>query len=437
MIRTTKQEGAKTPVSPSEIAARCHEIQTGLGLTEVPDFDNLRAVGMAVRLALHIRGLAPIAYDTLRLVATHFLSIPSVAVQRIVELLADVEFVKLQTSGKTIKAVIPNIPYYEGLYDTLGQFATTTGFNESEELSIDVLCRLSKAPEKVDALRSQLGAETKLLDRAFVLGKQGAYLRVHRSRGRDIALSPTYFSENADIYADSVAGAGAKHVQKLLAAIRSSQGVPLSVVQKRKEIAGINLSDDDLNLLMRLAQDGAVKPPSIDTQHAGQQFFLFTPTPSGAAMAPTKRDIYERAMAIVAAIRQGQYLPKAYAIRSAGAVLYTLRNNLKLGKATTEAAQQYKKLVHLRIARLQDVGNGFSELQIIDTPENREALDIAYALVDAGVASGTEVDQAARDALQQEQTYVESLVASGQLQQRKTVHLSDAQQLELQYLFMK
>jgi hypothetical protein len=154
-------------------------------------------------------------------------------------------------------------------------------------------------------------------------------------------------------------------------------------------------------------------------------------------MAPTKRDIYERAMAIVAAIRQGQYLPKAYAIRSPGAVLYTLRNNLKLGRATTEAAQQYKKLVHLRIARLQDVGNGFSELQIIDTPENKEALDIAYALVDAGVASGTEVDQAARDALQQEQTYVESLVASGQLQQRKSVQLSEAQQLELQYLFMK
>jgi len=373
----------------------------------------------------------------MRLVATHFLGIPSVAVKSILELLAEVEFVKLQTEGKTIKAVVPNVPYYETLYDTLGTYATGFGFNEAEELSIELLCRLSRAPEKVDTLRSQLGADQKLLSRAFDVGKQGAYLRVHRSRGRDIALSPTYFSENADIYADMVAGVGSKQVQKLMKALRALQGVPLSIVQKNKEIAGIKLTDEELNLLLRLAQDGAVKPPSIRTKHSGEQFFLFTPTPAGAALAPTKRDIYERAMAIVAAVRQGQFLPKRFAIRSPGAVLYTLKSNLKLGKATTEATQQYRKLVHLRVARLVDVGNGFSELQIIDTPENREALEMAYGLVNAGVASGAEVDQAARDALQQEHTFIESLVSSGELQRRHNVSLTQAQQLEIEYLFLK
>lgn len=51
---------ADTP-SAAEVAARCHEIQTGLGLNEVPEFDNLRAVGMGVRLALHIRGLPSVS----------------------------------------------------------------------------------------------------------------------------------------------------------------------------------------------------------------------------------------------------------------------------------------------------------------------------------------------------------------------------------------
>ncbi len=216
------------------------------------------------------------------------------------------------TEGKTVKAVVPNIPYYETLYEKLGDYAVDGGFNEAEQLSIELLCRLSKAPEKVDTLITTVGAERKLLVRAVEVGKQGAYFRVHRSRGRDIALSPTYFSENAEIYADMVAGVGAKQVQKLLTALRGAQGMPLSIVQKNKEIAGVKLADDELNFLLRLAQDGAVKPPSIKTEHAGENFFLFTPTPGGGALAPTKRDIYEKAMAIVAAVRQGQFLPARY-----------------------------------------------------------------------------------------------------------------------------
>jgi hypothetical protein len=110
---------------------------------------------------------------------------------------------------------------------------------------------------------------------------------------------------------------------------------------------------------------------------------------------------------------------------------------LKLSRATTEATQQYKKLVHLRVAQLHPVGQGFSELRIIETPENKEALTIALALVDASVPAGLEVDEAAKQALQQDQSYVESLVASGELKRRTTVTLSAEQQLELENLFLK
>ena len=425
------------PIKPSEIAARCHEIQTGLGMVEVPEFENLRMVGMAVRVALHIRGLPNTNYDTLRLVSTHLLGIPAVALRPILELLADVEFVKLQTDGKTIRTVLPQVPYYETLYDALGGYAVRNGFNEAEELSIKLLCRLSKSPENIDSLSNQVGAERRLIDRAFDIGKQGAYFRMHRSRGRNIALSPTYFSENAEIYADMVAGGGAIQVKRVLSAIKSLQGVPLSIVQKTKEVAGVKLSDDEINLLIRLAQDGAVKPPSISTAHSGEQFFLFTPTPSGAVLAPTKRDIYERAMAIVAAVRQGQFLPQQYAIRYPAALINKLRTSMKLGRATTEATHQYQKLVQYRVARLVNVGGGFSELQIIDTEENREALEIAYNLVAAGVSTGTEVDESARKALQQEHSFVESLVAAGNLQRRFNITVTAEQQLEIENLFLK
>ena len=430
-----KTEKSKT--TNTELAARCHEIQTGLGTTEVPEFDHLIIVGMAIRLALHIRGLAPIQFEVLKLVGYHYLGISQHAIRSVVELLADVEFVKLGTEGKTIKTVVSNVPYYEDLYETLGNYALDIGLNEAEQLSVELVHRLSRSPEKLDTLRTALGVENKVFMRAIEVGKEGSYLRSVRARGRDILLTPNYFSENPEVYADAVAGGGAPQIKKILGALKGAQGYPLSLVEDGKGIGQIKLTDDEIGLLLRLAQDGAVKPPSITTPHAGENFFLFTPTPSGAALAPSKREIYERAMAIVAAVRQGQFLPKKFAIREPGAVLYKLRCDLKLGKATTEAAQQYKNLVHLRVAQLLDVGNGYKQLQIIDTTENREALDIAYELVNAGAAQGIEVDEDARRALQQDQTYIESLISSGKLQKTKKVPITAEQQQELDLIFLK
>ncbi len=67
---------------------------------------------------------------------------------------------------------------------------------------------------------------------------------------------------------------GSTQVQKVLKLVRSSQGVPLSVIEKTKELAGVQLTDEELNLLVRLAHDGAVKPPSLTTSHAGEQFLV-------------------------------------------------------------------------------------------------------------------------------------------------------------------
>lgn len=426
-----------TKNTPSDTAARCHEIQVGLGSTNVPDFENLITTGMAVRLALHLRGLPQVPYDVVRLVAIHYLEIPNVAVRSIVELLGEIEFVRIISEGSTFKAIVPDVPYYDDLYCSLGEVAASNGFNETEALSIEIVRRLAEAPENVDSLRNSLGAETKLFDRALQIGDEGGYVFTRRRRGRDIAISPAYFSENGDIYADLAAAGNTPRIKHLLTAVRAAQGIPLSLIVKNRKIGEVELSDQDVQMLIRLAQDGAVKPPAIKTTYAGENQFIFTPTPGSAALSPTKRDIYEKAMAVVAAIRQGQFLPNRYAIRSPGAVLYTLKNNLRLGKATTEATQQYQNLVRLRVAQLIPIGNGFAELRIIDTEENREAVNMAYALVSNGEAKGTEVDDDARKALQQNHSYVESIVASGALRKNKQIDLTEEQQLEFEQLLHK
>jgi hypothetical protein len=91
----------------------------------------------------------------------------------------------------------------------------------------------------------------------------------------------------------------------------------------------------------------------------------------------------------------------------------------------------------LRIATLADAGNGFKQLQIIDTEENKEALDIAYKLVDSGAAKGLEVDEDARKAIQEDQSFVESLVSTGKLRRTKKVALNEGQQQELDLIFLR
>ena len=207
-------------VSLSDIAARCHEIQTGLQQHEVPELEQIVLVGMAVRLALHIRGLPAIPFETMKLVALHFLQIPSVAIRKVIELLEEIEFVRLKRSGKTISTILPDVPYYEDLYLTLGNYTNDVTFSELEQLSIELVQRLSSSPHKLDTIRNDLGAESKLFDRVLELGMEGSYIRRLRARGKDIIFTPTHFSENSEMLADIVASGNAMQLQKLLEAIR-------------------------------------------------------------------------------------------------------------------------------------------------------------------------------------------------------------------------
>jgi hypothetical protein len=421
----------------SILAARCHEIQLSLGTTEVTEFEALTEIGMAVRLALHIRGLPDVDFQVLKQVSQYFLNIPLLAVERIVKLLAEAEMVQISTEGNTIKKVIPTVPYYDDLYDRMGEYATTQRkFNEAEQLATYLVDRLSESPEIVDSLKQRCGAESKLFDRNLKIGLEGSYLVSERYRGKSIVFTPTYFSENGEVFADAVACQGSGSVRKLLNAIKSYQGYPLSIIEAKKNIGEIEITDGQIALLKRLSQDAAIKPPSIETSHAGINYFLFTPTPYSNSLGPKKREIYEKAMAVVAAIRQGELLPRRYAIRSPRAVIYKLRYDLKLGKATTEFAEQYRNLVHLRVGRLISIGGRYYHFEIIDTPENNEALEIAYDLIYMGEAGGMEIDDDARFALQQDQKYVESIISSNDLRRRESVKLSHQEQLNLEALFV-
>ena len=128
-------------------------------------------------------------------------------------------------------------------------------------------------------------------------------------------------------------------------------------------------------------------------------------------------------------------MPNRFRIRSPGAVIYTLKTELQL-KPTSDYAEQYQNLVHMRIARLAQLPNGFRQLQIIDTPENREALSIAQDIIQ-GAQDVTQVDAEAATAMTGSQEYIESIISSKQLRERGTVKLADEQKFEIEQLILE
>lgn len=417
--------------------ARCHEIQLAIRDKEVIKFEKIPEIGMAVQLALHIRGLPIIEYQLLKMVATSLIGIPRLAVDRIVFLLAEIGFVKIHSEGKSIKAVLPSVPYFEDLYDGIGEYyENQSNPDEFEKLSLIIVDSLAGSPFNIDSLADKLGADRKDFDQSIEIGERGNYIYSRRCRSKKILLNPTYFSENADIFADHVAKAGAKTVQKTLHLLEKAQGWPLSLILKRKEIAGHSLSDDETSLIKRLAQDGMVKPPSIITSYSGDNSFIFTPTPNFVNISPFKREQYERALAIVSAIRQGELLPNKYRIRSPGAVLYKLKTELKLSP-TSDYAEQYQNLQHLRIAKLVKLHNGYNQLEIIDTPENRESLKIAYQLVQGDKIPELVVDNDVMKAMAGTRDYVESLVSSKLMREKENISLTEETENELTQLLLE
>lgn len=356
-----------------ETAEFAFDLHAGLSSLKVTEFDQLQVVGMAATLAIHIKGLGEIEYEVLRKVSDHFLSIPSYALRAVLDVLAEIEFVRLFTSGKTIEKIAPNIPLFENVYEGLGDYVEQeVKLNEHEQTTVAILSSLYDAPRNKDSLRAKLGAEKSIFDRCIVLGSESGIVAEHVARGKRILISPFYFADNLNGLADVVAAAGTPALQSTLSKVKANQGWPLSLVAANNEIGGVKLSVTEAQLVQKLAAEGIVKPPTIKFGIKTESF-LFTPKPGSTRLNAANREVYERAMALISAVRKGQLLANSYPIRSPVRILEALRDSGHL-RSNSEAHEQYQNLVVLRVAHLKQTSPGMWQLHLNRTPENEAAL---------------------------------------------------------------
>ncbi len=416
-------------------AELAHDLQLGIARTSIPDFQHLPFIGMASILAIHIRGLGEINYGILRQVADHFFDIPAMVLDQPLKILQELGYVTLITEGKSIKTVIPSVPHFDSIYSRLGEYLSIQTLTEHEQLSLSILDELSSKPEKRDTLFRKLGADTHVFSRCETIVTQGGLLISKRSRGQTILVSPAYFADNLDSLADLAASGQATRIEKILKLIGTSQGWPLSLIEKQAELSGTHLSPDELRILRGLVSDGVLKPPSIERPNKKAEHFIFTPKPGKIRLNATNREIYERAMGLVAAVRKGQLLPEQYRIRSPEAILSALRDRKKIG-ANSEAAHQYRNLVSLRIGRLKEMSGGRYQFVLIETPENLKAVDEALSLIRYGGTTQGGIQSDALIALTQDEKYIQSIASSSKFREIGKSELKPDEEAEIDKLLL-
>ena len=71
------------------------------------------------------------------------MSIPSYALKPVLEVLAEIEFIRIFKSGKTISKITPNIPLFDNVYQALGDYINNEiKLNEHEEATVSILSAL-------------------------------------------------------------------------------------------------------------------------------------------------------------------------------------------------------------------------------------------------------------------------------------------------------
>lgn len=358
-------------------AIRSQDIQTGLQSYEISQFEKLILGGMASRLALHLRGRGPVAYENLKEIAFILFGVPKLSFDSVMNLLQEVKFVRV--IGKK-EQVIPDIPYFDDMYSYVGEYIVQEGLNQFEEHSIELLNIASSGPISREFLLKELDVKQTQLDKLVNAGEHGTYIQSFETEeSGQLYISPLYFSENPTELAKLVGKNGTDTARRVIELLRENPGWPLSLAQKNMRINTSIINDEELQFLESLILKKVIQPPSIETAHS-KEIFLFTPNIGNERIPIIEKDIYERAMAIISSIRHGQYFAR-YNIKYPRAIINALKRDGWL-RATTSAKDQYRALAVMKVCKLVNTNGNYHEVHLIKSPENYKAIDLALEIID-------------------------------------------------------
>ncbi|MBI5738841.1 MAG: hypothetical protein HY997_23515 [Mycolicibacterium neoaurum] len=380
-------------MKPFEEGLRCQDVHAGLRNVDplsgalAPLMDT-RLIGMAATLASLIRGQDVIAdASALQAVAAEQLDVDLYAFDTVVGLLEELGYVDGVVRKKAkIERFTESVPFYSDLYAELGSAWRARGPSQLEEQVVAVVHRLAIAPAPLDDLVDELGLDTSDVPQLLDLGVSSHLLKRIRTPDGELIYSPFYAFENPKALDELVATYGNERLAEEFTLLHSYQGLPVDSATTP--------------MLADAVARGFLMAPSVERPGGVLQPFATLPYVLSQDLLTVKKPILEKALAVIACLRCGQHFG-GYNNLAPDALTHAINKLLDPNRGFLLPHESHRRqygLMHRAglIAFDADLrpGGRWVTPRFIDTPDNREALQIARDLL----AHGEPIDDRLGDA---------------------------------------
>jgi hypothetical protein len=373
-------------VKPRDIAIRSQDIQTGLqgvdlGGPAAGMLDHTRLVGMAARLAIHLRGVDVVSDENRLKALAARLGVDSLLLDSVLNILEDLEFVKTERRSGRVTKLVERFPYYSDIYEALGSVWVLRGPTDAEQATVSILNDLSLAPRILPDIERAYPLGSGDLTVVREVGKAGGYFSEFESPcdGQVVVCSAIYWDENPEAIFSLLQKYEATDIANAIQRVRAKQGLPLP------DLSSPDISHEDQILLDAMVV-GILPAPTIDSTR-GPKRFAFTPYAGSIVLGPDERALLQKARAILSCVRYGEAFGMITKIHDPEALIGALETRGRIG-SHSEIPRQYAILAVEGIARItpDTVWRGRYYLELIDTEENKKALRLAADMLTVGEA---------------------------------------------------
>lgn len=372
---------------------RCQDVHSGLRNVDphsslLAPLVETRIVGMAATIAGLIRGRDVVTdAQSLMTVAAEQLDVDSLVFDKVVGVLEEAEFVEgVQRHGTRIVGFTETVPYYDGLYETLGEIWRSRQPTDVEQQLLVVVDGLSVAPVPLESLEDRYGLDRADLPGIVDVGRQTGLIQTLRTIDGDLAYSPFFGFENPELFGELAETHGSERLILEFEQMRNRQGLPINPEQ--------------FPLLTDAVARGLIMAPAVTLPNGTEQPFAALPYVPDHRLLVARKPVLDKALAVLACLRCGESFGQHNSLPSAALVSVIdklLDPNRGMLAPHEGHERQYALMVRAGIIRFGPdpmPGGRWVTPVFIDTEDNREALQVARDLIVHGEPVTTRVDDA-------------------------------------------
>lgn len=365
-------------IGTARIGLRAYDITLGFrNLDErsaaLSDFSHTHTAGMAALLTGAIKGREIIRdARALKKIAADVLKINPWAFDKVVNELGELELVReIRCRDGEVISFVEQVPLlHDDVHARLGDRWVNSHPSEIEQMMVAAVDTLAHTPLPREQLRAAISADDRADEILRGVGQAAELIRLYRLQdGTEVVASPLYAFEQPDTLVPLFEQHPADRVRESFGRIREQPGLPVLM----------DGSDPIAEDMVRL---GLVPAPTVVGADKRSRAFIVLPYGLDAAYLTSKKQVLERALALIACVRCGEIsggvTPVRFPDRLLAALMDPDRDYSLSGHSST--MRQYALLIQLGMIHVVD-RNSLPAARLRPTEDNLEAVDLARTLL--------------------------------------------------------